>query len=297
MNQLCIANIFMQAGMSNNKIDLDLVRHMILNNIRNHRVTFKNKGFGEVVICCDDNHSWRKDAFPYYKANRKIEREKYASHIDWKLLFLCLETVKAELKAFMPYKVIQIAGAEADDIIAVLATVSKANSRFEETVIISSDKDYMQLLGDGVHQYCPRKKKFLKYTSKEIKDGSLELIIRGDRVDGIPNILSDDDTFVNPNKKQKKMTEDRLAKYAGYYEQVIGEQRLIPVSEDDAPPLEVQRNWKRNKMLIDFEEIPQSLQTEILEHFKQIETAPRSTIFNYFVNSKLRNLMDAISDF
>jgi len=100
----------------NKDVDLDenLFRHMILNSLRSNRTKFNEK-FGELVICCDDKNFWRKQTFPYYKANRKKNRDQ--SGIDWSTVFNTLNKVRDEIENFFPYKVIRVETAEADDVI------------------------------------------------------------------------------------------------------------------------------------------------------------------------------------
>jgi len=131
----------MQVGNHTNlKIEEDLIRHMVLNSIRMLRSKFSDK-YGELVICCDSKHYWRRDIFPYYKANRKKDRDK--SDVDWPSLFTFLNKVKQELRDYFPYKVIEVDGAEADDIIGTLVREHHLMENY--ILIVSSDKDFMQL--------------------------------------------------------------------------------------------------------------------------------------------------------
>ena len=69
-------------------------------------------------------------------------------------------------------------------------------------MIVSNDKDFQQLQRyPNVHQYSPLKKTQLVCENPE--KFLLEHIIKGDVSDGVPNILSDDDVFVNKEKRQK----------------------------------------------------------------------------------------------
>ncbi len=116
MNQVCISNL-MVSTLHNNTIQEDLVRHMVLNSLRSYRNKF-GKEYGELILCYDSKHYWRRKYFQYYKATRKKDREK-SSH-DWHMIFEVLNNIKTEIKENMPYKVIDVDGAEADDVIAVL---------------------------------------------------------------------------------------------------------------------------------------------------------------------------------
>ena len=91
INQVMIANIMAQLGNhTNTVIEEDIFRHMVLNSIRSFRQNFSS--YGEIIIACDDKKYWRKQVFPYYKANRKKAREQ--SEIDWNQIFNCLNKIK-----------------------------------------------------------------------------------------------------------------------------------------------------------------------------------------------------------
>ena len=190
-SQVAIASIMAQTR-GENTPDEDLVRHIILNNIRLIRNKFKND-YGEIVLCCDAGNYWRKDIFPHYKASRKTKQQK--SDFDWNALFNILGKVREEIREFFPYKVLNVERCEADDVIATIAKRAAESFPVEDVLIVSSDKDFQQLQKHGnVKQWNPIKKAFVKCSDPEkfLQD----LIIRGDSGDGVPNSLSDDDCFV-----------------------------------------------------------------------------------------------------
>ena len=149
LNQVMIANIMQQIGFSkktNQGIDENLVRHMIINSLRSYRQKFHKK-YGELVICCDDKNYWRKDVFPYYKSHRKKDREE--SSFDWNAIFSVLNQVREELKEYFPYKVIHVPRTEADDIIATICSdAGKLNEYHEDHErIMRGDR------GDGIPNF------------------------------------------------------------------------------------------------------------------------------------------------
>ena len=155
-NQVVLSNLMEQIGYSKTPVEESLVRHMVLNTIRANVKKFKE--YGEVVIACDNKRYWRREIFPAYKANRKKNRD--ASGHDWTTIFECMAKIKQELKTHSPYKVIDVDGAEADDVIGAL--VRQYSSR-EPILILSSDKDFVQLQAYcNVKQYSPILKKFIK---------------------------------------------------------------------------------------------------------------------------------------
>lgn len=277
-NQVCISNFMMQVGNHTNlKIEEDLVRHMVLNTLRMVHTKFKDE-YGEMVLCADSKKYWRKDIFPYYKANRKKDRE--SSDVDWNALFKLLNQLRDEIKENFPYKVLVVIGAEADDIIGTLVKHNADNGLGREPIlIVSSDKDFMQLQKySNVHQWSPKHKTFLK--TPDPKAYVFEHILKGDRGDGIPNFLSPDDTFVT-DKRQKPLTSKKI--------ETIKIQGIVdPMAE---------RGFNRNQHLIDLDFIPVDLQQNILKEYNETEPKPRSLLLNYFVKHKLKNLTESIGDF
>lgn len=140
LNQVAIATITAQAGNHADAVQPDLIRHMILNSIRKYKSKF-GREYGDIVIASDDKKYWRREQFPYYKGNRKADREK--SDFDWPMIFNSISTVRDELQEHFPYRVLKVPGCEADDIIA---TLCKTFSDREKILIVSNDKDFIQLL-------------------------------------------------------------------------------------------------------------------------------------------------------
>ena len=274
LSQFLISSVFaqMKPGSYNYELDENLLRHIFLNSIRT--VKTKHKDYGEVVIACDDKDYWRKKVFPYYKAMRKKARDE--SSLDWNVIFESLHKFKAELREYFPYKVIQVPHVEADDIIAVLCK----NFPNEEIMIVSSDKDYMQLQKYPlVRQYNPITKKQMQCSNPA--KFLLEHIIKGDSGDGIPNCLSSDNTFVM-GIRQKPITEKRIQQIS---------------STIDSLDENTKRNFYRNKSIIDFDEIPSDIEAQILDEYDNQDAGDRKKLFNYFIEYKLKNLMENISDF
>ena len=279
LNQVMIANMMMQIGNHKNaEIDENMLRHMILNTLRANRMKFKNE-FGELVICADDKNYWRRDLFPYYKASRKKDREQ--SELDWNAIFTSLNKIREELKEFFPYRVLQIDTAEADDIIGTIVHQEgvELNTGAEQILILSGDKDYIQLHKyANVKQYDPVRKRWISHSDPETY--IYEHIVKGDRGDGIPNIMSNDNCLVI-GERQRQITKKRLAEFID----------INNMSE------EVKRNWHRNKSLIDLSLVPDKIKTKILDEWNSERDADRSKLLNYFIKNKLRNLMESITEF
>ena len=278
LNQVMISNMMAQIGNHKNMpIDENMLRHMILNTLRSNRMKFKDE-FGELVICADDKNFWRKDVFPYYKANRKKSRD--ASELDWSAIFTSLNKIRSELREFFPYRLIQIETAEADDVIAVIVQQEGTELNTGEPILIlSGDKDYIQLHKyANVKQYDPTRKRWITHSSPE--KYLYEHIIKGDSGDGVPNILSPDNCLVI-GQRQRPITKKRLEEW----------QDINTMDE------ETKRNYMRNKAMIDLEQIPSYISEQISEAWNAEENRNRSQLLNYFIKNKLKHLMESISDF
>ena len=276
MSQIMMANIMMQMHISKEKEPEEkMVRHMILNSIRMYRSRFISE-FGELVLCYDSKHYWRRDYFPEYKYNRRKSRE--TSSQDWDAIFGCLNTIKEEIKTNMPYKFLEVYGAEADDIIATIC--SEYN---EEIMILSGDKDFIQLQKfPNVKQYSPITKKMVNGANPV---GYLkEHVFRGDSSDGIPNVLSPDNTFID-GLRQHPLRKNKIASWMEHD------------FDDVAPNDEVKRNYQRNQKLIDLTYIPSELSGEILETYRSSSYGDRSKLLNYFIQKRLKTLTESISEF
>jgi len=268
----------------------NLIRHVTLSTIKSYKKKY-GKEFGEMVIACDGRKYWRKEYFEHYKASRKKNRD--ASDLNWKLIFDTLSEMRDDLATHFPYRVVHVDRAEADDVIAVLAKYCQDNLLVQEglveepqkILILSSDKDFKQLqLYPTVRQWSPMQKKYITATKQEIRDFMVEHIVKGDTGDGIPNILSKDDTFV-AGERQKVMSSKRLAEF-------------IENGEAACRNDEEKRNYARNQALVDFSFIPDDVQQSIIETY--LNTKPNTDkmkIMNYLMEHRCRLLLDEIEDF
>lgn len=282
LNQVMISNLMMQPDVKSG-IDENMIRHMVLNSLRMYNVKFKEK-YGEIVICSDDKKYWRKDIFPYYKASRKKNRED--SPFDWNLIFETLNKVREEIKEFFPYKVVQADKTEADDIIGTLChkygVTHLKNSETENILILSSDKDFMQLQKFiNVEQYSPMAKKFLK--PDDATKFLREHIIRGDTGDGIPNILSNDDIFLT-EQRQRPITEKKLNTWLSQEPEEFCDSTML-------------RNFKRNECLIDLEKIPDQYKKTILDAYENAPKNGRSKLMNYLIKNRMKVLIEHLQEF
>ena len=282
MSQISLASMMMHLNMNKTtKPDENMVRHMILNSLRMYRSRFKQE-FGELVLCFDSRHYWRRDHFPNYKAGRKKSRE--SSNLDWDAIFGCLNEIKQELKDYFPYKHIEVYGAEADDIIAALCLELEYDNG--KTLILSGDKDFIQLHRfTNVSQYSPITKKMINgFDPYHYLD---EHILKGDTSDGVPNVLSPDNTFID-GLRQKPLGKKKIAEWTG--------EVLIPV-EMAIPDGEVKRNFQRNQQLIDLSKAPEEIFLSCIREYQNAPDGDRSKLLNYFTKKRLKNLTESIGEF
>ena len=282
MSQISLASMMMHLNMNKTtKPDESMVRHMILNSLRMYRSKFKQE-FGELVLCFDSRHYWRRDHFPNYKAGRKKSRE--SSNLDWDAIFGCLNDIKQELKDVFPYKFVEVYGAEADDVIAALCLELEYDNG--KTLILSGDKDFIQLHRfRNVSQYSPiTKKMMVNDNPHQYLD---EHILKGDSSDGVPNVLSPDNTFVD-GLRQKPLSKKKIAEWTG--------EILVPV-EMAIPDGEVKRNFQRNQQLIDLSKTPKEIFLACLKEYQDSPEGDRSKLLNYFTKKRLKNLIESIGEF
>ena len=279
MNQISLASVMMHLNITKrDSVEPGMVRHMILNSLRMYRQMF-NEEYGELVICYDSKHYWRRDYYPEYKASRKKTRD--SSGHDWDDIFEFLNMMKEEIKDNFPYKVLEVYGAEADDIIATLCHELEFDNG--KTLILSGDKDFVQLQKyTNVSQYSPITKKFVN--GIDPSEYLYQHILKGDTGDGVPNVLSPDNTFVD-GLRQKPLSKKKITEWAG------------PMCEHVLPNDEVKRNYQRNKKLIDLTESPNELFMECKKAYDDAPEGDRSKLLNYFIKNRLQELTNSIGDF
>ena len=275
-SQIALSNIIVQ------KLnDESMIRHMILNSIRMYNKRYREE-YGQMVICADGMNTWRKDYFPYYKAKRRKNRD--SSDQDWNEIFRILHLVRDEIKENLPYKVVHMEGVEADDIIASLVLQSQEFGMNEPIMIVSSDKDFIQLQKfNNVKQFSPIQKKMVKDDNP--RTYLFNHIMKGDSGDGIPNVLSDDDTFVS-DKTQSPLRKTRIAEW------LENSDNLRNVMEET-----IYRNYQRNKKLIDLTEVPESIQEAIINNYNDQKVAMKMRVLNYLIKKRCNQLIEVVEEF
>jgi len=278
LNQVLISNLMAQTrGMIDGIPNKDMIRHMVLNSIRGYNLKFK-KDYGVQILCADGADPWRRDIYPHYKYARRKGREE--SSTDWTKIFELISDIRREISDNLPYIVLHLDKIEADDIIATLVKITDTTK--DPIMIVSGDKDFIQLqTKSNVKQYAPIQKKFIG-EDVDPEQFLKEQIIRGDRSDGIPNILSADDIFLK-DEKQNPITKKRLQEWSSL--------KNIPLGS------ETSKYYLRNKRLIDLSTIPQDIEDRIINTYRTYNIPNRSKLLPYFIQFKLKALMTNINDF
>ena len=271
-SQIALANIIVQ------KIDdEELIRHMILNSIRMYNKKYRDE-YGQMIICCDGFNTWRKQYFPEYKANRKKSRN--ASDLNWENIFLFLNQIREEIKENLPYKVLHMDGVEADDIIGTLTYETQEFGQHEPVMIISSDKDFIQLHKfNNVKQYSPALKRMVE--EKHPRQYLFEHVCRGDSGDGIPNVLSPDNSFTD-GIKQTPLRKTVIDFW---------------MENEENMPQEVLRNYQRNSTLIDLSKIPTDIYSNIVQEYNSQKPAMKMKVLNYLIKKRCKNLIEVVEEF
>jgi 5'-3' exonuclease len=278
LNQVLVSNVMQHINIvGKNDIQEDMIRHIVLNSLRSYNKQFKSK-YGDLIICCDSKKYWRRDVFPFYKAHRRKDREK--SDLNWNLIFDVFSKIREEIREYLPYRVIEVEGAEADDVIAVLAA---RFSQHENILILSSDKDFVQLQKyKNVTQYSPILKRFISTDDPHLY--IKEHILKGDRGDGIPNFLSADNTFA-VGERQKTINSKKLTEW-------LSSDPSKFCSTDT-----MMRGYKRNQMLIDLDFTPTDIKSKIAEAYDECKPKTKTNMLNYFMEKKLKALLEVSDEF
>ena len=273
-NAIAIGNVAVQRLAA----DEGLIRHMILNSIRMYRQKF-HKEYGEMVIVADGMNNWRKEAFPQYKAARRKKRDE--STIDWQEVFRIINMVREEIQENFPYKVMHEDGCEADDVIAQLALETQEFGKYEPIMIISADGDFKQLqVYKNIKQFSPLLKKFI--VEKNPRLYLKEHILKGDTGDGVPNVLSDDNVFVDGRRQGILSAKKKAA--------LLDDPRALGD--------EIYRNYQRNQQLIDLKNCPQSVKESIINNFEQQDPwGNRPKVFPYLVQKRCKLLIECVGEF
>jgi DNA polymerase-1 len=233
--------------------NVNKIKHFLYYSIFNLAKKMKSQP-ENIILAIDSKENWRKKYFEHYKCRRALRRK--ASDIDFKSFYLCCDEVIEVFKQLSPVKVVKEKYCEGDDIIYVLSEY--LSSKGKDVLVASTDKDMFQVLRFPVKLYNKKKKKYLDLKKYEVDNRMNKHILTGDTNDDIPNVYSDDDTFANPNKRQKRLGDVTA-------EKIINENRIAELLKDE----NIKNNIIRNKRLIDMKHIPKKLKKRIIKKYLQ----------------------------
>ena len=279
-SQIVISSAIEYHSQTKETISLQLLRHISLNNILSYRKNFKLK-INEIFICADGRNYWRKDIFPLYKQNRKKAHDQ--SSFNWDKFFEDFNQIKTEIKTELPFNIVEVYGCEADDVIAVLSKQQCPHQ--DRIIIISSDKDLIQIqenICPKVEQWSPFHKKMI--TPQSNSYNLFEHVIRGDAGDGVPNILSDDDVFMDDKKRSKPIRATHIMQWA--------EKGGMSYPESFCSSPEMLSRFNRNHNLIDLRQIPERFIAKIVEEYTQFKK-PSTNVFDYLMKHKLKKILES----
>lgn len=288
ISQVLISTVVMSSKGDPGNLNEDLFRHFVLNSLLSYRRKWSAEFGNEIILAADGHDYWRKDCFPQYKKPRK--KLHADSKFDWSKIFTLIYKILGEIEENFPYKVANVYGAEADDVIAIIA---RDKDPREKMIILSGDKDLKQLQKyPNVYQYDPVRKSNIRVSAGELNNEMFKHIVRGDATDGIPNILSDDDTMVNESKRQRRLTAKKIDSWLNdpnrmieNYSGVFQEERLL-------------RNFQRNKTLIDLNEIPENIAENIRQELaKPKKVEDRKKIQGYLIKHRISDHLSNIQYF
>jgi 5'-3' exonuclease len=255
-------------------------KYLMLNSVQ--RLKIKHQP-NETIICFD-SYSWRKKYFQFYKARREMTKKK--SGMDYEGFIAVIDEIYEDLRVYFPYKICRAEWAEADDIIAAL--VHHLQNMGTQIIIASRDKDFKQLLNSNVSLWDTVEWKWIK--CKNPKTFLIKHVLMGDAGDDVPNVRSDDDTFITDGKRQKACGPKTV-------EKILGETGLEEYIKKEG----LLANFRRNKKLIRLTKstIPGIVWNAIIKNYSEQKDKKGNYMLlaKYFSSQRMRRLQKSIDKF
>ena len=277
--------------------DFDYWEYMTFNSI----LIAVRKFRADEVVLGVDNSSWRKVVYPPYKGDRKKKKER--KNINWDKIYELMDQFSENWKKHFPIKVIKTFGAEADDIIGVLAKHIK-----NEKIVVSVDEDYLQLLKeDNIKIYHPIQKKFRQV--EDVDTFLQKLYICGQKKDNIYNILTPLD-FNGDEQRKAALGENKFKKILEIgIDKWLDEEGIKEVEEHNKKIAEFNKKsdkkrllyetnlrdrYELNKRIINFEYVPAPIKKSIIDQYNNYKFNESDFIYQYF---KQKNWQGFLEDF
>ena len=180
------------------------------------------------------------------------------------LFFKVYTEFMEELSEFFPIKILKVPFSEGDDIIGTLVPDS-----LNECLIISTDKDYLQLCSKNVKIYNPLKKEYMEHPNPEMF--IIEQCMIGQAKDSIFNIVTPQDYPIGLRKPGFGPSAFEKAVVKGIKE-TLSEVKKIPKKKYKIGDIEkeysndgfsLQERFDFNRKLMDFQLIPDVIKNAI----------------------------------
>jgi hypothetical protein len=273
----------------------EMFRHLAVSQVLKYRTKFAREDYPYLVCAFDGPELWRRKEFKEYKKNRdislkleKIDNPEEAEMVaaQGKQVMEAFSKIRDELIENLPYPCICVAGAEADDVIAIVVKESK------KAIIVSADRDFQQLTTftpqRSIQLFSPSippKGGFYQVPPQIEKERDLfEKICRGDGGDGVPNILSPNETFWPVKIRQKAISSKMINTWWN--------SRTSLSSVMDEKTLS---RYKRNLKMIDLAEIPEIVESAIISELNnkltRSDTMASNKFVSYLMSKGLKHLL------
>lgn len=254
--------------------DFQLWKYLMISNIIES--LYKVKNVREVILAVDDKKRWRTLYFPRYKESRKKQRDK-KTEVDWNQMFAQMESLFSDIRKNLPFKIIKVRQAEADDVIAILCMEVLEGKKH----IISNDEDFLQLCSPEINLYNPSKQKNI--VCKDTEKFLIEKCLLGQAKDDIFNVKTPSDWGQTPETEGKRRPgfgAAALTKVMEYgWEKWLNDNNL-------------NENFKRNRVLIDFNMIPKAIRSNIRKAYETYELPNPENIYKYFKHNKFNGFLE-----
>lgn len=259
--------------------EFQIWKYQVFNSIWSY--VWKFEETNEVVLAVDAHKSWRKLFFKRYKESRKVTRD--SSDVDWDTFHEQLNSLVEELREYLPFKTLKIENCEADDIIGVLC-LSMRNSNF---VVVSNDEDYNQLCDPTgrVKIFNPKAKDFMRCDDPEYF--IISKCLMGQSKDDIFNVKTSSDWGLT----EETQKDGKPKRKPGFGPKTL-EKVMKEGYEEWLKKHKLEDNFERNRVLIDFNKIPSTINKRIMSSYMAYKYPDPSNIYEFFKKNNFRSFLE-----